>query len=689
MNMVSQQIVDIIIKAEDQASAAANKVDESLQKIGKSGGLLSRIPGFDNLRGKFTSLASTVSGKFSRSLDGVRNKLTSLSNGAKGLASAMNFLKGAVSMTVGMIGYDLLNSMIQTTRASINARSSMQSFATRLNMSATEVNTFQKSLDDLQNTYKKIDMDVVGQQATDMAYRLGLPKTSLAELTETTAIFTDAMQRNGRSAEDSMLAMSDAMDGQFVRLKEIGIGQDDLMRNGWSGDINDKTGLLQAMNKALKEQHYDDLAKSVDTLDEAWQVLSITLSNLLEAILLPLTPVIVQIVSGFTDAINAIKPFVGMLQNAWGLLPDWLQDAAWATALTIGLYALGTVIMSTVVPALAAAALAAIDFAIAMLANPLTYVLIALVAIAYAVYELGKAFGWWDDVSGMWGAFLNNILIPVWNFLVNTFTPAWNAIGNAINAVMPFITTLAVAFTAFGNGQLDLVGLIWTVMTSMYNIYSTIFNMVISALVSFAASMIQQGVSGATNFVNGIVNRVLQLPGRVYSTLMGVVSRIRSAIQAWISAAKSKVSTLVSNVVSTLSSLPGKISSALSGVVNAIVKPFQDAYNKAKSYVDKIKNFDLGGLVGMGGDELEGGNGFNAGVDLSQTGSAMGGELTLVHDFKNLPNGVSAGEVADIVLATAQSKEFGQTVASNTGFQNTDLKIKNTFANRANRSLGV
>ena len=315
--------------------------------------------------------------------------------------------------------------------------------------------------------------------------------------------------------------------------------------------------------------------------------------------------------------------------------------------------------------------------------------LVAIVAIAYAIYELGKAFGWWDDVSGMWNAFLNNILIPVWNFLVNTFTPAWNAIGNAINAVMPFITTLAGAFTAFGNGQLDLVGLIWTVMTSMYNIYSTIFNMVISALVSFAASMIQQGVSGATNFVNGIVNRVLQLPSRVYSTLMGVVSRIRSAIQAWISAAKSKVSTLVSNVVSTLSSLPGKISSALSGVVNAIVKPFQDAYNKAKSYVDKIKNFDLGGLVGMGGDELEGGNGFNAGVDLSQTGSAMGGELTLVHDFKNLPNGVSAGEVADIVLATAGSKEFGQAIASNTGFQNTDLKIKNTIAGRANRSLGV
>ena len=687
MNMVSQQIVDIIIKAEDQASAAANKVDQSLQKIGKSSGLLGKIPGFDTLRSKFTSLASTMSGKFSNAVDGVRNKLTSLSNGAKGLASAMNFLKGAVSMTVGMIGYDLVNSMMETTRASLNARSSMQAFASRLNMSAGEVSAFQKSLDDLQNTYKKIDMDVVGQQATDMAYRLGLPKTSLAELTETTAIFTDAMQRNGRSAEDSMLAMSDAMDGQFTRLKEIGIQQEDLIRNGWSGDLEDKEGLLKAMNAALKEQHYDDLAKSVDTLDDAWQVLSITLSNLLEAIILPLTPAIVAVVSGFTDAINAVKPFISMLQGAWGALPDWLRDAAWATALTIGLYALGTVIMSTVVPALAAAALAAIDFAIAMMANPLTYVLIALVAIAYAVYEIGKAFGWWDDVSGMWEAFLNNILIPVWEFLVNTFTPAWEAIGAAINAIMPFITALGDAFSAFGSGQMDLLSLIWTIMTSMYNIYTTIFSMVMTALMNFASNLVQQGISGATQFVNGIITRISQLPGKVASQLAAVLSRIVSAGSQWVNNAKSKASSLVSSVTSTLSSLPGKISSALSGVVNAIVKPFQDAYNRVSAEVDKIKNKvnDLSNLSFGGGDEFIAPDAYNAGVDLSGTTK----EMTLVHDFKNLPNGVTASEVAEIVLATAESKEFGQAIASNSGFQNMDLKVKNTFTSRVNRANGV
>ena len=260
---------------------------------------------------------------FGGSIDNLKVKLRSLAAEAKktGGGGGLGFLKNAASMTVGMLGYDLVNSVMETTRASLNARSGMQAFAQRLGMSGAEVQKFQSDLDGMQTSFKKIDMDVVGQQETDMAYRLGLPKQSLSELTETTAIFTDAMQRNGRSAEDSMLAMSDAMDGQFTRLKEIGISQEDLMKNGWSGDINDKTGLLKAMNKALKDQHYDELAKSVDTLDDAWQVLNVTMGNLLEQILVPLTPVIVGIVSAIGDVISGIMGFVNNLKSAFSGLP--------------------------------------------------------------------------------------------------------------------------------------------------------------------------------------------------------------------------------------------------------------------------------------------------------------------------------------------------------------------------------
>ena len=858
--MVSQQLVDIIIKAQDQASSTAEKVDSSLRKIGDSSSRLSKIPGFDAMKSKLsgvataidgklggaltkarekfntfknsvTSAASTVKGKLGGALDGIRNKLSSVSNGAKGLQSAMGFLKGAVSMTAGMIGYDLFNSLMQTTKASLNARSSMQAFAGRLKMSGQEVQEFQKSLDEMQNVYKKIDMDVVGQQSTDLAYRLGLPKESLTELTETTAIFTDAMQRNGRSAEDSMLAMSDAMDGQFVRLKEIGISQEDLMRNGWSGDLNDKKGLLDAMNKSLKEQHYDDLAKSVDTLDDAWQVLSITLSNFLEAILLPLTPVIVQIVTGLTDAVNAIKPFIQTLQSAAGALPDWLKDAGWAIAFAVAIGIVAQYIWFTLIPALAAAATEAWAFAAAMLANPFTWVVIALVAIAYAVYEVGKAFGWWTDVQSMleavwaglqrmWNAFINHpdvqaaisaissalstlwdwiqqagqavmeffninqsgsfdivralidgiglawkvmgahirlaigiiqgaigicgqiaeaistfwneTLVPFGEWLNGIFGPAWSTLSEALSYILPYVEQLVTAFNDFKNGQLDLPGVIFTVISILWNAWNSFVTTMGSLFLTFAANLFSWAWSAGSNIVRGIVTWLSQLPGRVlswlgqtgnvignnlsrwvttarlrmmvfvtsiitrlsslpgqvYAKLMAVVGRIVSAIQSWVNAARQKAQDIVNGVGSALSGTASAVSNALSGVKDAVIKPFQDAYNSAKQIWDNIASL-ANNIPGVGNNR--GGEGYVAGGEdwpISNYSTGNGKvevEQTITLDFKNVPSQIDTNTLIDAL----SDRNVIQALVGNRTFQDLDAKVKQQIILKGNRARGV
>ena len=775
--MASQQLIEIIIKAVDEASSAAEKVDNSLRKIGDSSSRLSKIPGFDAMRNKLSSVATTLDGKLGgaitkaithfnnlktrvtgvasnirskmgTALDGVRAKLSSLSNGSKGLASSMNFLKGAVSMTAGMIGYDLVNSIMETTKASLNARSSMQSFANRLKMSSAEVEEYQKSLDDLQNTFKKVDMDVVGQQATDMAYRLGLPKTSLTQLTETTAIFNDAMIRNGRSSEDAMMAMADAMDGQFVRLKEIGIGQEDLMRNGWDGDINNKTGLLEAMNKSLKEQHYDDLAKSVDTLDDAWQVLSITLSNLVEAILLPLTPIIVEIVNAVTNAVNAIKPFIQTLQGATDALPDWLKDAGWAAALAVGLYYVGTVIMGTVVPALAAAAVAAIDFAIAMLANPWTYVLLALVAIAYAIYEVGKAFGWWTDVSSMleaisaglqrlWSAFISNpdvqafiqalsdgfnVLMEIVGqvgqaildffginnsgefdivrALIDAVGMAWNNLKTILQPVITLVMGVISAFNQFRTGQIDLPTFIMSILTLLFQAYQTVFGMVVSFVVSVGARLVAAIRSAASRMVNGMISYLRQLPGRVYSALIAVVSRISSAIQSWITTASSKVSSLISSITSPFSGIASTISSALSGVVEAITAPFRNAWAAVEPYVSKLQ--DAANFLGIGGAQAgeesygrasllddavreEANNVSTNNAIIDNSPVTVDHNLNISLDLKNVPSGMDS----DTLIAALTDRKVLSALTGNSDFQLFDGKAKERLNLKVNRSRGV
>ena len=770
--MPSQELINIIIRATDEASAAAQKVDDNLNKIRNSTSRLSNIPGFDTMKSKMSSVAqtldtkfggaltkarnkfttlkngisnvtSTIKGKFGGALDGVRSKLSALNNGSKNLAGGMSFLKGAVSMTAGMIGFELVNSLMETTRASLNARSSMQAFANRLNMSGAEVDKFQQSLDELQNVYKKVDMDVVGQQATDMAYRLGLPKTSLTELTETTAIFNDAMQRNGRSSEDAMMAMADAMDGQFVRLKEIGISQEDLMKNGWDGDINNKTGLLEAMNKSLKDQHYDDLAKSVDTLDDAWQVLSITLSNLLESIIVPLTPAIVGIVSAVTNVANFLK-------DAFAGMPDWAKVGLGIAGLAIGFGLLAGAIsvaaaaeggMMALMPGFITSLYGAASgfMAISIAGAPLWAIVAAVAAIAFAVYEVGKAFGWWKDVgtmleaisagaSRLWSAFINhpdvqaaievisNALSTLWSWITQAgqaildFFNINNSgsfdiihamvvnIGNAWNMVRAPIMALVGIFSSVIGGLYNLISgnqnavqvitSIWNslvanmpvILTALYNVHKAIFRMIASAVVNLVRSM-----------VNRVVSTLSGLIGKAHSALMGVVSSIRSAIQAWINAAVAKVKDLVSRVTGPFSGIAGTISGALSGVVNAITAPFRAAWDAVSPIVDKIKdglsfiNNAAGFDLNAAGFELPE-SASNSNVEVSYTGThdTIDVNYNVSLDLLNVPSHINTNDLLNVM----QDKSFLERFVGSRDFQTIDAKVKSRIDARNSRAIG-
>ena len=210
--------------------------------------------------------------------------------------------------------------------------------------------------------------------------------------------------------------------------------------------------------------------------------------------------------------------------------------------------------------------------------------------------------------------------------------------------------------------------------------------------------MIQRGISAATRFVNGILTWLKSLPGKAYSALLQVVSRITSAGAMWVRAAKQKAKEIITNVYNTLTGLPGQIASALSGVVSAFTKPFTDAYNKIKEKVDQIKEMAsnipvIGGM--FGGDDYVP-EGAMAGVDLSRNSNTtttaehtLTGELTLIHDLRNLPAGVTADEVASLINETVTSEEFAKNLARNTSFQEYDLSVKQKLIAKNNRARGI
>ena len=53
-----------------------------------------------------------------------------------------------------------------------------------------------------------------------------------------------------------------------------------------------------------------------------------------------------------------------------------------------------------------------------MAANPIALVVIALAALAVAIYEAGKMFGWWKDVGSMIDAIKTNVM-RLWDAFIN------------------------------------------------------------------------------------------------------------------------------------------------------------------------------------------------------------------------------------------------------------------------------
>lgn len=387
------------------------------------------------------SLGKTKLSELSASVSSAKAKLAGFYNSTKTAGGGLGFLRTAASMTVGMIGFDLVNSMVQGARESINAAASFERFGQRLGMTEGELQQFHGAVDKMQDSFRKVDMNAVGAAALEMGVKLKLPKDSMDELTKTTAVMSSAFVKEGRTQEDAILAVSDAMDGQFRRLQELGISQDMLMKNGWDGDINNKTGLLQAMNKTLDDMGFTQTAQEIVTLDDAWAALTVTGSKLIQSALVPITPIIIAVV-------EMITWMVGALQSAWSSMPDWAQTAA-TVAIFAGaiLLVMGYISSLGGVLAILGSALAPLIPIILGISAPMIAIVAIIAAIAFAVYEVGIAFGWWKDVGTMleaikknigrlWDAFINH---PDVKATIKAIQDAWSDLNESLKPVVDWL----------------------------------------------------------------------------------------------------------------------------------------------------------------------------------------------------------------------------------------------------------
>ncbi|MBP5700504.1 MAG: hypothetical protein J6W71_06650, partial [Methanobrevibacter sp.] len=655
--MPSQQLLEIILKAKDEASNVAKKVDDSLEKVGKTSNLLGRVPGLNGLSQKLSGIGTTIKGKLSPHLDKARMKLEQLSKGSKGLGNSFGFLKSALSMTVGMIGFDLVNGIMQSARASINAASQVEYFGQRLNkvtgqahMTTEQFNKFKGELGDLQKEFRKVDMTAVGATAEELALKMDLPAEKIGDLTRLTAVMSSTFVKEGRSQEDAVLAVSDAMDGQFRRLQEIGITQQKLKDNGWTGNLEDQESLMDALNKTMQEMGYEQTAKDITNLDEAMTALNIAGGQLLQKILVPLTPVLISVVDALLRAADAVTPLIEGFAGFVANMPDWAKIASLALGFAVALTYVKVALWEGLIQGLAGAALAAWDFAAAMLTFPGTWIVLALAAVAIAVYEVGKAFGWWTDINSMlsaiwagiqrlWSAFINH---PDVQGMLSVMAQAWNwlsgAVGNAIKWVMSFFKVSSSGNFDFVRALIDALGTAWKATTAPIRLVITVVKL-------FYTTM-----NTVYNKVKAILNNIKKLFSNLPSSIRGAIGTLVGILTNPVKTAYGMITGTVGSIKNTLS---GITHVNLGSLTNKITQPVTNAYNKiaktVSSIIQKIKSIpsNIPGIGGAFGFDYEGmmeelSKGKSA--SYSATGNdklELDHNINFTFDFNNLPDGTS------------------------------------------------
>lgn len=363
--------------------------------------------------------------------------------------------------------------------------------------------------------------------------------------------------------------------------------------------------------------------------------------------------------------------------------------------------------------------------------NPVVWVVIAigaLVAILIYLYNTNETvrngINWlWEQLQGL-GQWLMDTLVPAWNglmetlqpvydFLVSVFTPVWDALVDIWNSIVGIVGNVTSAFDDFKNGQMDLPSFILTILTSLWNIYVSIYGRILTLVIQFATNMFNYAITTGRNIVVGIVTWLSQLPGRAWAFLMLVLTNIINAGVMWINKARAAAMQIVSGVMSYLSSLPGRALSALIGVVSSIVSAGSQwlsnaitvATNMVNGIMDRIKE-----LPGKIYDEFMniGARIMSAGSDLYNKACEIGKNIVdgllgamgihspgtiqtkVVDEFKNM-----VGKIQEWIKPAGETaKEMGETIVDEFGDPsfgtNADSLVQELSQNpNMNLNLGV
>ncbi len=354
MNKLMQSSFNI---AFEEGVIGADKYIKALEEIGVA---------TEEVALKTKQLGSTGSLLGAGSVSNSKNKGTGAGFGGV-MDRTANLVKMMAMLEVFMGTWEATESYMESSSAIRGFYDLLSKRDDKTKWNAKNLSEYNQRLSELQGTYSKLNVRETGAEVMKIGQMYGLSakeiysntkdlKSGQKDFVETALIFTDAMANEGRSARDASLALKDLIDqgaGWSRRTQEVGITEDVLKaqkdKNGkayWTGDKQDKEGLIKALGSAETQLHLDERAKQINTLEDGVQALYNSLGALLGGFLDLASPSLIQAFDHLSKIFFEINSFfVGISAKINSLKTDnpqlyglitWAGEFALYGALAIG-----------------------------------------------------------------------------------------------------------------------------------------------------------------------------------------------------------------------------------------------------------------------------------------------------------------------------------------------------------------
>ena len=417
------------------------------------------------------------------------------------------------------------------------------------------------------------------------------------DVDQSSIIIAAATQKygGGRAALSGLSEALEEADGDTRKLEQaLGI------QAGTLDNASAVTGQYEGQLQELANEEAEHKT-ILDQIGAAWEDVSLSLSGVLS----PAASAISAIgqVGSVGMSIKGIKElsttFNQLKETKYGMAAANYVQAASETVLSGATAAYGVVVgVLTGEIGLAEAATMAWNAVLAM--NPLVLVAVAAVALAVAVYEVGKAFGWWTDVSTMldsiwagvnrlWQAFINNPDVQAFLTAIGAaFNVVSGAVGNAVGWVSSF-------FNVSAPGNFDIVRLVIDAVGAAWNAMTLPIRAVITVIRTFLTIQ-ELGRQAAQGFISNVINNIKNLPSRVGSYVTRTTSRIASGARAWATNAGRGAINTVNSVINQVQNLPNKVYNEFIKIGQRIRESVGAAVSAATSFGGDIVSAVLGAL---------------------------------------------------------------------------------------------